>query len=109
MHKLLVEETVVSSGTLPTSLLERHSDLVLVCSRDAGRLISLNRVARDFLGWRIEELEVAEWWRHLVTHECVDTFSTLAQRLVSHRRRGHNGNHEKPHWDSQSSDLSFRL
>lgn len=77
MHSLLLEESEVPLATLPQSLFERNSDLVLACSRDASRLLYLNQVARDFLGWHIEELSNTDWWQSLVTHESAAAFSSL--------------------------------
>ncbi len=79
MSPLLVEESVVPFASLPSSIFDRHSDLVLVCSRDGARLIYLNPATRDFLGWRVEELSTADWWKQLVTAECAAQFLRLLQ------------------------------
>ncbi len=77
MHQLIVEESSVPFQMLPNSILERHSDLVIVCSRDGRRLIYLNPIARDLLGWSVAELPTESWWKHLVEPECEAVFQSL--------------------------------
>ncbi len=77
MSQLIVEESSLTLRLLPKSLLDRHSDLVIVCSRGGERLLYLNPIARDFLGWRVEELPPENWWRHLVESESVELFQSL--------------------------------
>lgn len=77
MSQLVVEESSVPFRLLPISILDRHSDLVIVCSRDLQRLIYLNPIARNLLGWRVEELQSENWWQHLVESESAATFRGL--------------------------------
>ncbi len=82
MSQLSVEESSVRFHLLPKSILERHSDLVIVCSRDGQRLIYLNSIARDLLGWRVEELQAEGWWKHLVELNSADALLSLFREDV---------------------------
>ncbi len=77
MSPLIVEKSSVPFHLLPKSIFERHSDLVIVCSRDGQRLIYLNTIAREILGWQVEELSSESWWRHLVEFDCAEVFQSL--------------------------------
>ena len=77
MWQLIVEESSVPFRLLPKSFLDRHSDLVIVCSRNGQRLIYLNPIASDLLGWSVEELSAEKWSTHLIEPNSAAAFQSL--------------------------------
>ncbi|MDX1930118.1 MAG: response regulator [Pirellulaceae bacterium] len=82
MSQLTVEESSVPFHLLPRSILERHSDLVIVCSSEGERLLYLNPIARDLLGWRVDELQSASWWQHFIEPHSAAVFQSLLNSTV---------------------------
>ena len=79
MSQLTVEESSVPFHLLPRSILERHSDLVIVCSSNGQQLLYLNPIARDLFGWRVDELQAENWWAHFIEPNSSAGFQSLLE------------------------------
>ncbi len=77
MQRLIVEETPYVFSQLPKAVFDRHSQLVIVCSRRDNALLYLNASAEELLGWRQAELTDETWWRRSVASNSVADFESL--------------------------------
>jgi two-component system, sensor histidine kinase and response regulator len=82
MERLVVEYTDAIFNSLPKSLLDRQSDLILACSRDAKTPIYFNSSATDFFGWSLDELNGDPWWLPLVSSSSANDFQSLLRSEV---------------------------